>query len=132
MLLEVQLITQEQIIGLKLFLQNFNNNSKTNKESMSFLDRRQKWKELRDKYKILLMTENEDCIYKLQLVMNYMDLCGKRPSKKQKGLEGELGTFIGNIKKSYKIKKGLIFEKNVKPTFDLLMTKYSKYITFDD
>ncbi len=108
------------------------NNSKTNKESMSFLDRRQKWKELRDKYKILLMTENEDCIYKLQLVMNYMDLCGKRPSKKQKGLEGELGTFIGNIKKSYKIKKGLIFEKNVKPTFDLLMTKYSKYITFDD
>ena len=106
------------------------NNIKNNKESMIFPDRKEHWLNLREKYFELLLTENEDCINTLNKIMKFIDNNYYKPNKRKNGEEGQLGRSLENIKKSYKNKKGLIFEKEVLPTFNYLKQNYSNYITF--
>ena len=108
------------------------NNIKNNKDSITYPDRKEHWLNLRKKYVELLMTWNEECIYKLNKCMKYMDINNKKPHKRLKGENGELGLFIDNIKKSYKTGKGLIFNEEVQPTFMKLKNSYGKYIKFDE
>jgi hypothetical protein len=62
--------------------------------------------------------------------MKFIDNNYYKPNKRKNGEEGQLGRSLENIKKSYKNKKGLIFEKEVLPTFNYLKQNYSNYITF--
>jgi len=107
------------------------NNLKNNKESMTYPYRKTHWIKLKSNYKLLLMTDIEECIYKLNKCMEYMNSNNKKPNKRLEGDDGDLGTFIDNLKKSYKKGKGLIFKKEVNLTFIKLKNNYSKYIKFD-
>jgi len=98
---------------------------------MTYPDRRAHWENLRIKYINLLMTENEECIDNIKKVIKFIDANDIRPNKRHDGEEGELGRFTENLRKSYKHKKGLIFEAEVKPTFDILFKNYNKYIHFE-
>jgi len=107
------------------------NNFKNNKESMTYPERKAHWLKLRSDYKLLLMTDIEECIYKLIKCMEYINSNNKKPHKRLEGDDRDLGTFIDNLKKSYKKGKGLIFKTEVSPTFIKLKNNYSKYIKFD-
>lgn len=107
------------------------NNIRLNKDSMTYPDRRSHWENLRIKYINLLMTENEECIDNIKKVMKFIDVNNICPNKRHDGEEGILGNFVNNLKKSYKNKKGLIFETEVKPIFDILFKNYNVYLYFE-
>jgi len=106
------------------------NNVKNNKESMTFPDRKEHWEKLRKIYFNLLITANEECINTINKIMKFIDNKDYKPNKRKGGEEGELGKSLENIKRSYRKTTGLIFEKEVLPTFNHLKQNYSNYIHF--
>ena len=105
-------------------------NVRVNRESMKDNNRKKLWDDLIIKYKKLLITQDEECINNIIKLMKFIDINNRKPNKRCKDDNNELklGRFLDCIKKNIKHNKGLIFNKIVNPTFELLKKNYSNYI----
>jgi superfamily II DNA/RNA helicase len=123
----------KEIKKLGSWIINQQNNYQKNEKIMKDKNIRQKWKDFTDKYKLFLLSNDEEWNNNLNLVENYIIKNKKIPSHYDKEKEfKKLGSWINNQKNKYQKNEYIMKDETIRQKWRDFIDKYKQFFLSND